>query len=176
VVKDDESFGFNKGIIVIELYVIEGILTMKDRFINGLVAGIVAGFVQITVSGFLYFILHFGHLKLGDFAGIMIFGRKPANLIEYQLAFLAHLGYAGSVGIAFSFLLQYISRKYLWVKGLYFGLAMWFFVYTIILLFKVPGLTKNTLESAMNNAITSCIYGLALAWAIKKLENQELLK
>lgn len=149
---------------------------MKDRFVNGLVAGIVAGFVQIAVSAFLYFILHFGHLKLGDFAGIMIFGRKPANLMEYQMAFIAHLGYAGSVGIIFSLLLRYISRKYLWVKGLYFGLAMWFFVYTITLLFKVPGLTENTLESAMNNAITSGVYGLALAWAINKLENREALK
>ena len=66
---------------------------MKDRFVNGLVAGIVAGFVQIAVSAFLYFILHFGHLKLGDFAGIILFGRKPANLMEYQMAFIAHLGY-----------------------------------------------------------------------------------
>lgn len=96
--------------------------------------------------------------------------------MEYQIAFIAHLGYAGSGGIIFSFLLRYISRKYLWVKGLYFGLAMWFFVYAITLLFKVPGLTENTVESAMNNAITSGVYGLTLAWAIKKLENREALK
>lgn len=149
---------------------------MKDKFMNGLVAGIIAGFVQIIISACLIIIWNYGDLKLGDFAGIMIFGRKPTELIEYQVAFLAHLGYAGSAGIIFSLLLKYISRKYLWVKGIYFGLAMWFFAYVITLLFKVPGLTKVTFESAVNNAITSCVYGLTLAWIISKLEDRELVK
>lgn len=146
---------------------------MKDRFMNGLVAGIVAGFAQIIVSAFLILILHFGNLGFSDFAGIMIYGRKPKELSEYLFAILVHLGYAGSVGIAFSFLLQHISKRYLWVKGIYFGLGIWFFSYAITLLFKVPGLMGISFESAASNLIGACAYGFTLAWAINKLKRQE---
>ncbi len=146
---------------------------MKDRFMNGLVAGIVAGFAQSITSAFLIIILHFGNLAFTDFAGTMIYGRKPTAVNEYLFAMLAHLGYAGSVGIAFSFLLQYMSKEYLWAKGIYFGLGIWFFSYVITLLFKVPGLIRISFESAASNAIGACVYGLTLAWAINKLEHRE---
>lgn len=149
---------------------------MNDRFMNGLVAGTVAGFIQGAVNSFMIFILHFGHLRFADFSGIIIYGTKPKGLSEFIFAGIAQLGYAGSVGIAFSFLLKYISKNYLWVKGIYFGLAMWFFAYAITLLYKVPGLVLIPFESAACNFISSVVYGLTLAWAINKLERLEKIQ
>lgn len=148
---------------------------MKDRFMNGLVAGTIGGTVSLITDLFMIDILGFGTLRFSDFASILILGNKPQSFWEYVFGIIGHLGFAAVQGVIFAYLIVEISHRYIIVKGIVFGLSIWFISYTTTFLFKVPQLTNISLYSAIVDYFSSAIYGATLGYSFYKLEGRNTI-
>ncbi|NLM37972.1 MAG: hypothetical protein GX202_07590 [Firmicutes bacterium] len=141
----------------------------NKHYLPGLVAGICGGVAATAVNLVMIYLFNVGNLRFIDFAGVFIFGHPPNNLGENMLAFLGYLGFTGTLGVLFTYLSAFPPKPYLLLKGIHFGLGVWFFSYALTLLFKVPELTKISLATALTNFIASATYGLVLALVLRFL-------
>lgn len=143
---------------------------MKDRYMNGFIAGLCGGVAATAINLLFIELLHFGSLRYGDFAGIIVFGHRPKAVLELAIAYFSYFGYASTLGIVFAYFIPYLSPHYYYFKSLHYGAAIWFISYAVTMLFKVPDLIKISDSTATVNLLASVVYGLVLAWLLRKLE------
>lgn len=150
---------------------------MGDKYANGFVSGFCGGIAAAATNLSLILGFNYGELKFGDFAGVLVFGHFPRGFWESVIAYIAYAGFAGTLGVIFSYLVPVLSSKYLLFKGLHFGIGVWFISYAITLLFKVPDLEDIPLKTAVTNLLASSLYGLImtimLRWLIKRQPAKE---
>lgn len=149
---------------------------MNDRFMNGFTAGVLAGMTASLVDLILVSWLKFGSIRFLDFSGVFIYGGKPLNLPEALFAQFGELVWDGFIGILFVYFITDIRSRYLLIKGAVYGLIVWFITYALVILYRVPAFKKIALESAMENAFVSMLYGFVLATAVLYLQRRERLK
>ena len=145
---------------------------MKDRWVRGSIAGIIAGIVMNVVSYISVRILNFGEDLLSDYAGEMLFGQAPEALFEASIALFAHIIWTGFIGILFSYLLLIIGSKYILYKGWLFSLILWFILYSVGILFEVPLLKMNSAATITSNIITATVYGILLGAFIQNFNKK----
>lgn len=145
---------------------------MGDKYANGLVSGLIGGVAAAATNLLLILVFKFGEVMFSDFAGVLVFGHLPKSFGENALAYLAYLGFAGILGVIFAYLIPILSFKYFLLKGIQFGIGVWFASYAITLLFKVPELSTISLESAVTNFLASFVYGLLMAIVLRWLINR----
>jgi len=85
---------------------------------------------------------------------------------------LTQIFFSGMVGIFFAYLITKISSKYFLLKSWLFAVSVWFTVFAIGSLFKMPYLYKVPTQTAFNNFLESTIYGIALAKVLYWLDNR----
>lgn len=143
---------------------------MRDRFMRGLLAGLSGGVAALILNLLLIDVLGFGKLHFFEISGVMILGQLPDGLIQDIFAEVGHLGLSATVGIALAYLLPSIKTDYLWIKGIFAGLAVWFAVYSTTVLFKVPGVLRIDFHSAVANSLASVVYGLVTVMVLHKFD------
>jgi hypothetical protein len=143
--------------------------TMDDRFTEGFIAGGVAGIVQILIDLFIIDVFHFGKFHLFDYAAVLIYGKHPSFWFETILAQITYLAFTCIIGIIFAYLILFIGSKYYLLKGWFFAIATWFFVFAIGTMYRIPILEKNTWQDATNNFFNTSIFGIVMAIALKYL-------
>lgn len=144
----------------------------KDRYSLGLISGLCGGLTSMIVNLILILLFKFGSLRFLDFAGVFILGRLPHGVGETILAQIAFLGFATTLGVIFTHLVS-LSRPYLLLKAIHFGMGTWFFSYAFTLLFKVPELANVSLSSALTNLLASAAYGLAMGLVLNHFRKGE---
>ncbi len=142
---------------------------MNDRFTAGFVAGVVGGFIGFLNNFIFIHFFKFGTLRYSDFSSILIFGHKSISNEEGLLAILAFLGFSGGLGVLFGYLIPLVSERFYWYKALIYGFGIWFCIYAVMALFKVPSLTDISFPSALTNSVSSSLYGVVNAWALRRL-------
>lgn len=141
----------------------------QDRLTRGFYAGALAGFIQDMLS-YISQALGITTLRMADWAAIVIFGRSgPFSTGELLFSTIAHTIFAGSLGIVFAYLLPAVTIRHLTLKGLLFGWATWFGIYSISLLFNIEPTLNLPLKTVVSDFISAAVYGLTLAWIFKKL-------
>lgn len=143
---------------------------------RGLLSGIAGGVCASFVNRMLVGVLRFGTLYLTDFAGVMIFGRRPAEGAELLLAWGAHLGYSAVMGTVFAYLIQGITSRYILFKGGVFGVTVWFSAYIITGLYRVPYIWTASLPTAVTHFLASAAYGIVLAAVLRWFDRLTLLQ
>jgi hypothetical protein len=131
----------------------------------GSVAGTIINFIQILLID----VLKFGQFRFMDYAGIMVYGRRFHTFVENLFAFFIQVGFSASLGVLFVLLLDGVSTKNLFLKGMYFGVFVWYFIFALVLLYKVPYLLVLTFEGGVENFLSSIIFGAVLAVAFRIL-------
>jgi hypothetical protein len=138
-----------------------------DKFINGLIAGVIAALVTGPIS-FAAKSFHLIELQLADFAGILSLGYVPKSLAENIFATAVDLMISVALGIIFAFLVPYIGSNYLWFKG---GVSLgifWFIYYPLIVIGVKEELTINV-QTHVINGLTAVLFGIVLALAYRWL-------
>ncbi len=69
--------------------------------------------------------------------------------------------FSGLVGVLFGYLVP--INKYHVLKGAIYGVIVWFVIYGIVIMYKVPVLKDIPLASSLENTLASIIYGVILA-------------
>lgn len=141
---------------------------MKDRFVNGLLSGTVAGII-INLLNFAAYYLHWSTIRYLDWAGILIFGRKPVFLGEELFAQLVQLTFSAFVGVVFAYLYFEVTSRYYLLKGVFFGVTSWFFIYTAGIALKLPHLTVIPFKTSLSNFVGAIVFGLVAAETLRRL-------
>lgn len=144
---------------------------LRDRFMRGMLAGLIGGLAALAVNLFFNDVLNFGKLHFYQISGVMIFGHLPHGLMQSIFAEIGHLGLSATVGIILAYVLPKAKTSYLWIKGIFAGLAVWFAVYATTVLFEVPSVLKTDLPSALTNFLASVVYGLVTALMLRKFDH-----
>lgn len=125
------------------------------------------------------FVVNFALKSLGvsrlmykDFMGVVIYGRLPIGTGENLFAYFAIIGFLGFLGSVFAYVILGIGIKNYLLKGMIFGLSLWFSFYSITMLYKVPQLRLIPLGTAIGNFIGASTYGLCMAFAFRWLDKK----
>ncbi len=143
-------------------------MTVDDRFTIGLVAGSIAGVVQLLWSLMSRFVFHWTNKSLAGFGALISFNKPPESLFEHFWGSLVALGTAAGLGIVFAYLLFYIRRENLYLKAVVFSMAAWYLLNDAI----IPRISDTTegpfsLGTVSSGAIGSILFGVVLAFIFK---------
>jgi len=149
---------------------------LEDRLNRGFAAGIIAGIVMDIWNYFSYYILHLTNMRLLDYASVILTDKKVFILWEEIFFQLAQLFFSGAVGVIFAYLIIKINSRSCLFKSWFFSTCIWFSVFAIASLFKVPYLYKSPTATTLSNFIGASIYGVVLAqllyWMDNRLKNR----
>lgn len=145
---------------------------MKDRFTRGLAAGTAGGIVN-NLAGLVSFnLINITGLRFMDYAAVMLYGRKSENIPELLFAAVGQIAFSALLGVIFVYLLPVISSTYLYLKSWFYSITVWFAVYALTVLFRVPEVAEITLNTAVSNFIVASLYGLVLAATLSWFEQR----
>lgn len=145
---------------------------LNDRFTRGFIAGGITG-IPIIIYNLLsqYF---FETIAYYDFAGTLIYGHRPIMLQERILAFGGVIFFVALLGSVFAMLIPNLQSKNIILKGWVFGCTVWFFSYSVTVLFQIPGLSEIDFKSALSNFLGASLWGVLLAYTISILDKRKI--
>lgn len=142
---------------------------MRDRFYYGFFAGVIAGIPMVLFNLFSYYVLLLASIRYLDWMSVLMYGHFPLNAFDSVLAQIMHFGFLGVLGIAFAYFIPLVTSRHYLFKGWVYSMATFAFIYSIMELFKVPGLVIIEPYTVFSNLISSSIFGLTLAEVTKRL-------
>lgn len=147
-------------------------MNIKDRITRGMIAGFTAGVIT-KVYDLTVFYLGISTLRWLDFAGLMMYGKKPVYLSYQIFATLGMLFFHALLGIVFVIMIQrYLTSNNLLLKGWFFGVTIWFIIFAVFHLFKVPELSFIPLKTTVSSFVGASIWGLTMAKIVHLLDNK----
>lgn len=148
------------------------ILDLTDRFARGLVAGFVASLCQTALNLFAYFVIHVPGGRYYNFGTSMILGKKSSTLFEAVFGQIVQIGFATGAAVIFAYVILGINSKNHLIKGVLWGLCVWFLAYSTIVYFHIATNMRINVYSATSNAITSALWGVLMAAILRWLDNR----
>ncbi|MCW3489966.1 hypothetical protein [Dethiobacter alkaliphilus] len=147
-------------------------LLFEDRLFRGFIAGLIGG-VIMNIYGTVSWLLGFSQIPFWQWASIIILGRPEVQGVgQHAIGLIGHLVFTGILGVLFAYFLPAVSSKLYLFKGWLYGVAIWFFIYSISHLFEVEGTFPIQLRTATSNVIGASIWGIVLAWALAWLDKK----
>jgi hypothetical protein len=146
---------------------------INDRFTKGVIGGISGAILQ-NIYAYFAMLLGFTNINYLDVARAVLLNNNYQGFFAFLVGFLGQLIIDCIWGVIFAFLIIKISKEYIVLKGIVFGLGIWFLVRVIITkLFKLPVL-NDTPEIAFFFLIGAVLFGLTLALVLKLLSTQKV--
>lgn len=141
-----------------------------DRYLRGMVAGIIGGIAMNLWTVFAVGILKFKIIRFIDWAGFILYGELPGNHFEGFYALIIQLTWVGLLGIIFAYSFPLTtSRNYL-IKGAFFGVIIGMLIYAVPVLLQTPVLSKHSLHTVLSNHTGGIIWGLTMAQVLRWLD------
>lgn len=122
-----------------------------------------------------YNLLRVTNWRFLDFAGLLIFGRKPAGAAEIIISVFGQLSFSAAMGVLFAYLLPFTTRRLFLFKGWFFGVLIWFSIYSVVHLFQLPQPRELDLGTVVSNMVKASLFGLILAWSLARLSIKKKL-
>jgi hypothetical protein len=136
---------------------------LKDRIIQGAIAGIVGWLPIFVFNMIVYFGFRLTKLRFMDFGGVLAFNHQPRGMIESIIAEFIVLLFMLWLGTIFAMLIKVIDNPHLRLKGGIYGGACWITIYVTVNLFKVKGIYGITdFSTAFFNFAASIMWGTIL--------------
>ncbi|HBF38697.1 MAG TPA: hypothetical protein DDW50_15440 [Firmicutes bacterium] len=149
----------------------KGVEVLKDRFTRGFLAGVIAG-IPVVAFSWVAASLKWTTLRWSDFAAILIYGHKSANLGEEIFSVVGVFVFCGVLGIICAFIIPKISSSNYLLKSWVFSIAVWFAAFVLTLFYKVPGLLIIPLKTVVSNFAEATIWGFMLGYCLKWFDNR----
>jgi hypothetical protein len=145
----------------------------SDHYTAGFMTGTVAGMVADFSNFLLTRVFRFGKVGYEDFAAVLVFGNVPCSFGQSIVGHLVQLFFSSMVGALFAFWIQKVSARFLFFKGITFGLLIWFLAFSLAQIYKLQYLHQFDLGTVITNNVAAIIYGavlgVALPWFYGKL-------
>lgn len=141
---------------------------MNDRFTNGFIAGTVAG-VTMCIINYISKQIGIVDLLYLDWAAVLLFGHQHETVPQALVGQAGKLFFAGLLGSLFAFWLILVTDKYLFFKGIVFGIAVWFGVHAAATLFKLSTMIPINSDTVFVFKVEAVIFGVVLAESMRRL-------
>ncbi|PKM80095.1 MAG: hypothetical protein CVU89_15155 [Firmicutes bacterium HGW-Firmicutes-14] len=146
---------------------------IKDRLINGAIAGAAGALVQNT-----YALI----LAIGGYGGpnYVTYGKLLLGLNNYNglssdiLGLIGHFVWDMLLGVFFAYIISRTSSRYYLVKGTLYGAVIWYLIKAGSFLFRAPLVTKFSPESIAFYFAGSLLFGLSTAFTMKLLDRSRI--
>lgn len=147
----------------------------NDPFAKGAIGGLSGAIIQ-NIYAYIGRLLGFTNVDYLNVSQAVLLDCNSQGFFAILVNFLGHLIIDSFWGIVFAFLIIKITKAHLIIKGILFGLAIWFLVRVIITkVFHLPVLSDNTPEIAFFFFVGAALYGLTLSLVLKSLDNHKSL-
>lgn len=147
---------------------------MKDKFIRGMISGFAGSVAKDFLGLILVYIIKLTPLSFWDYAGMIVFLRRPKGVMEYLFSMLIQLSFGMFLGSVYSYLSPLLNSKHYIIKGAVYGTVVWFGISTAILVFKLNIEGHSTLNTAIANLLTALVYGAVLGVSDNYLKHNEI--
>jgi len=144
---------------------------MNDRFTNGFIAGCIAG-VAICVTNYIAYRVGIVSLLYLDWASTLLYGYKRETVLEAVVGQVGKLFLSGLFGSLFAFWLTIVTSKYLFFKGIVFGITVWFGIHAATTLFRLSPMIPIDSGTVFVYKIEAVIFGLVLAALMLRLSGK----
>ena len=144
---------------------------MDDKFIRGLIAGVLAGIIR-NIMDLLMGSMGLTTIRFIDWTAIFLYAHaSPYTPEEMIVSLIGQIFFDGSLGVIFVYLISLTNNSHPFIKSLFFSVVIWFAVDTIATLYMVVGTVPTPLITCISNGISSIIFGLALAQCLRMFEH-----
>ncbi|ATW25789.1 hypothetical protein [Candidatus Formimonas warabiya] len=145
---------------------------MDDKFIDGVIAGAIAGLIKNTPDLLFHNLLNITGKSFWDYANIIATGRHPHGLIEQIYSFFFEIVFSISVGLIYIFVIPYLRTKYNLLRGAIYGAMVWFAIRAWVTAFHIEPLMQEDQSTMIVNSILSILFGIILEWLLQVLKNK----
>lgn len=144
---------------------------MKDRLVAGALAGAVAALVQ-DAYGLTVKALGITDRIFTDFAAVMIMFKPEKGALGFLVGLIAHVIVGIIFGIVFAYIILKTSSNYFLLKGLCYGLILWFLLLGLGTMWRLPLFTVVPPKPALVIFVGALLYGLVTAYILKLLDQR----
>jgi uncharacterized membrane protein (Fun14 family) len=140
-----------------------------DTTLAGIISGI-AGSTVCLVLGLIFRWTGLTDRTFDNLAQVFILTKEHTDALAFFMGSVVHLGIGGALGVIFAYFINATARKYIIIKGVFFGAMVFIsFVglgnyYRMALFTNMPSLASFLLW------IASMIYGLTMSCTLRKLQ------
>ena len=148
---------------------------LRDRVILGSLIGILADIVKLTFN-YLAFLLNYTNVVFWQLTATRFLENGDLfSPIALLIGGVADLTITAILGVIFLFFIGYSGTRYLWLKGIGFGMAVWVGLFGTLLGQSVQGKINQEPSGILVTMVAHFIFGLSLAF-FTKLFYQSRLK
>jgi hypothetical protein len=126
----------------------------------------------MSLLNFILYILGYAETKFIDLISIIFFGYITENTFGMTIAQTIQLGHSALMGILFAYLVPKINSNYLTFKGATYGCTVWFIIFAIGSLYKLPLYAKSSEVTVFTYLFTSATWGIAVAFVLAWFEQR----
>lgn len=148
-------------------------MIIKDKVITGVIVGLLADMVKLSVNYVLYL------FKLTPVVFWQITATKFLDKddlykpIAYFIGGIADITVSAALGVLFVYIIHFVGSKYLFIKGVGYGFLIWVGIFGTLLGQSVKGKIPQEPAGILVTIIAHFFFGLALSfftWKLQKLQ------
>ncbi|MHB1126747.1 MAG: DUF6789 family protein [Bacillota bacterium] len=142
---------------------------MHVKLTRVIISGFTGGLAMFIPDYSLY-LLGINKFRNLDWASIIAFGHTPMTTWESIFGEITNLIWTMLLGVVFVYIAsRIITSSKLYLRGFIYGVAMWFIINALAVMYKLPDLYL-TFGSVITNLISAIVYGLVLATMLRLLD------
>lgn len=146
----------------------------KDYIVHGALLGIIADFIKLTVN-YLGYLFNFTPVVFWQLTATRFLEKKDLfKPVAYLIGCIADITVSALLGVFFVYLISQLGEKYLWFKGIGFGLAVWVGLFGTILGQSVQEKLPQTPSGIIVTIVAHIAFGLTLALLTGRLKVDRL--
>lgn len=142
---------------------------MEDRAVSGAVAGIIGSIVH-EIYGQVMKLIGLTEYSYGDFAFCLVTARESERVMDMVVGILANIAVGILFGVIFAFFLKVITKKYLLLKGFFYGWVLWMLLAGFGSVHRLPEFAGMTTADALVALGGSIIWGVVTAYTLKIMD------
>jgi len=148
----------------------------KDRLVAASIAGSIGSIVTI-VSGVIFKSLGWTDRAFFDYS-TTLFGKttySDKGLLGFLMGVITEVAVCIIYAIIFAYIIKVTSSRYLYIKGLMYGLVLWMLLSSLGTMYNIPLFSEIPLNAAYTSLFSALAYGFVVAWILKILESKNWL-
>jgi small basic protein len=142
----------------------------EDRFIRGIISGIIAGILKDVPAVILKYLIEKPHSTFWDYMSLLTLGKIPNSWDEYLLSLIVEVLWCAVLAIIFVYLQPKFQSEFYIVQGVGYGTFIWLLIRAMVYFFQTSELIHDRPLAALMNLSISIFYGVTVAVVNHKLE------
>ncbi|MGI6684092.1 MAG: hypothetical protein ACOX47_01015 [Bacillota bacterium] len=135
---------------------------LKDKILAGAIIGVLSSAVKLTVN-YLGYLFGFSKVVFWQITASRFLEKNDLTTpAAYLIGGVADFTVSASIGIAFLYVLDFIGKENLWLRGVGLGLATWVFLFGTLLGQSEPNAIPQEPNGILVTLVAHFIYGIAL--------------